>query len=83
MGRKSAIRKLAKKRSQWENAATAAKACREGWSSGVEYFERVQKECLGATAAATGHDAEVSIKYEYHVVLYPIILHFSLSRDNV
>ncbi|CAN0114184.1 unnamed protein product [Pylaiella littoralis] len=58
VGRKSAIRKLAKKRSQWENAAIAAKACREGWSSGVEYFERVQEECLGATAAATGHDAE-------------------------
>ena len=58
--RKSALRKLTKKRLIWEKAILAARACREGWENGVAYFEGVQKECLGAAAPFVGCDTEVS-----------------------
>ncbi|CAN0247759.1 unnamed protein product, partial [Ascophyllum nodosum] len=56
--RKSALRKLAKKRLIWEKAILAARACREGWENGVACFEGVQKECLGAAAPFVGCDTE-------------------------
>lgn len=60
VGRKEALRKLAKHRSQLEKEALASAACTAGWEKGVEYFRAVVKECHGAVAA-TSAGLEVSV----------------------
>ncbi|CAB1109141.1 unnamed protein product [Ectocarpus sp. CCAP 1310/34] len=53
VGRKEALRKLAKHRSQLEKAAAASAACRSGWERGQDYFRAVIKECQSAVAATS------------------------------
>ncbi|CAB1120910.1 unnamed protein product [Ectocarpus sp. CCAP 1310/34] len=53
VGRKEALRKLAKHRSQLEKAAAASAACRSGWERGQDYFRAVIKECQFAVAVSS------------------------------
>ncbi|CAM9273214.1 unnamed protein product, partial [Ectocarpus fasciculatus] len=50
VGRKEALRKLAK---HLEKAAAASAACRSGWERGQDYFRAVIKECHTAVAATS------------------------------
>ncbi|CAN0535514.1 unnamed protein product, partial [Ectocarpus sp. 12 AP-2014] len=60
--RTEALRKLAKHRSQLEEAALAAAARKAGWEKGVEYFRAVVKECQSAVAATSaGLDVSVDL----------------------
>ena len=57
----AALRKLRKKRKQWEKAMLRTRACRQGWEEAIEYCRAVEKERLGAAAVhSTGPDVSTA-----------------------